>query len=170
MYITKILPAKKLSSLKNDEYVPLDVQVGDSELPAIYFRYVSDYSLLELGVSPSDGTLISIRLVQVPNVSAGEFSIPPSLVEDGLPVFNVSLWDGKRFLDIDRLVEIFLNPTSVFLLVDPTRKVNKSSQSQGISFGMSDGYPCWLRLDNLSAQQIQVIRKTIEQSSSGGFM
>lgn len=170
MYITKILPAKQLSSLKTDEYVPLDVLVGDDELTAIYFRYVSDYSLLELGVSPSDGTLSSIKLVQVPTVSVGDSPIPPSLVEEGLPVFDVSLWRGNRFLDIDRSVEIFLNPTSVFLLVDPTRKVNKSSQGQGISFGMSDGYLCWIRLDNLSDEQIQAIRKTIEQSTSGGGM
>jgi hypothetical protein len=170
MYITKILPSKKLPSLKTDEYVPLDVKIGDSELTAIYLRYVSDYSVLELGVSPSDGMLSSIKLVQVPTVSASEFPLASSLVEDGLPEFDVSLWDGKRFLDIDRSVEIFLNPTSVFLLVDPTRKVNKSSQSQGISFGMSNGYLCWLRLDNLSDEQIQAIRNTIEQSSSGGFM
>lgn len=170
MYITRILPANKLSSLKTDEYVPFDVQVGDDELTAIYFRYVSDYSLLELGVSPNDGTLTSIKLVQVPAVSVGEFPTPPSHVEDGLPVFDVSLWGGKRFLDIDQSVEIFLNPTSVFLLVDGTRKVNKTSQSQGISFGMSDGYPCWLRLDNLSDEQIAAIRNTIEQSSSGEYM
>lgn len=170
MYITKILPTKKSSSLRTDEYVPLDVQVGDGELTEIYLRYVSDYSLLELGVSRSDGTLTSIKLVQVPAVSVGELPKPPYLVEDGLPVFDVSLWNGERFLDIDRSVEIFLNPTSIFLLVDGTRKVNTSSQCQGISFGMSDGYPCWLRLDNLSEEQIEAIRKTIEQNSSGEYM
>jgi hypothetical protein len=170
MYITKISPTRKLSLLKTSEYLPLDVQVGDSEPTALYFRCVSDYSLLEVGVFPRDGTLTSIKLVQVPAISTGEFPIPSSPVEDGLPVFDVSLWGGKRFLDIDRSVEIFLNSNSVFLLVDPKRKVNKSSQSQGISFGMSDGYPCWLRVDNLSDEQIKIIRKTIEQSSSGGFM
>lgn len=170
MYVTKILPMKKLYSLKTDEYVPLDVQVGDGELSAIYFRYVSDYSLLEFGVSPCDGTLTSIKLVQVPAVSTGELPILPSPVEDGLPVFDVSLWRGKRFFDVNRSVQIFLNPTSVFLLVDPTREVNKSSQSQDICFGMSDGYPCWLRLGNLSGEQVKAIRKTIEQGFSGEFM
>ena len=170
MYITKILPAKKLSSLKTDEYVPLEVKVRDGELTVIYFRYVSDYSLLEFGVSPSDGTLTSIKLVQVPAVSVGESPIPPSLVEDGLPVFDVSLWGGKKFLDIERSVEILLDSNSVFLLVDGTRKVNKSSQSQGISFGISDGYPCWLRLDNIRTEQVEIIRKTIEQNSSGEYM
>lgn len=170
MYIIKILPAKKLPSLKTDEYVPLDLQVGDCETTAIYFRYVSEYSLLEFGVCPSDGTINSIKLVQVPAVSIGELPTSPSLVEDGLPIFDVALWGGKKFLDIDRSVEIFLNPTSVFLLIDGTRRVSKVSKYQNISFGMSDGDPCWLRLDDISAEQVKRIRRTIAQGSSGEYM
>jgi hypothetical protein len=90
MIIKRISPEDEIFSFKSNEYIPLEMEIGNSDLGAIYLRYFSDYSLLELGVSPRDGKLISIKLVMIPSVSEGDGPAIPSNFDDGIPIFDLS--------------------------------------------------------------------------------
>lgn len=170
MYVKGITQQEAPVLLCADEYAPLTAQVGNSEHKEIYLRYVSDYSLLELGVSSHDGALTSLKLVQADGLSPMNMPSFPSTVDDGLPLFDISCWKGKRLLDIERPVALALSDSSAFLVLDRSRKADKLARYKNLSLGMSEGYPCWILIEGLEKKQILGIKGSVENSSRGSFL
>jgi hypothetical protein len=170
MYVESISPQIKPLTIETDEYIPLSVQIGNSGLQEIYMRYVSEYSLLELGISSCSGLLTSFKLVQVPSFSSGNESVISSGSEQGLPLFNISLWGGNRMLDVSRAVELLVTNSSIVLILDNAPKAEMVSQNENLSFAISNGYPCWISLDHLTNEQLTSIKESVNQNAPGNYL
>ncbi len=170
MYVKKISYRERALMLDDDEYVPLVIRIGDPEGREIYLRYISDNSLLELGISSIDGTLTSIKIVQANGYSVGREPLCSPHMDDGLPQFDTLLWKGKELLDIERPIDLILVDDSVLLVIDKNRKAENVFRNQTLQFAVADGYPCWVRLDRVNEKQMLSIRSAIEQGERGGYL
>jgi hypothetical protein len=153
-----------------DEYAPLTIVFKGGEQNEIYLRFVSDYSLLELGLSTRDGVLTSLKLVQVNGLSGMEIPSLPTIVEEGLPLFDVAQWKGNRLVDINCPVELVLSGSSALIVIDKSRKADKLLRYENFGLAVSEGYPCWVLLKGLAIEQIEGIKRSVQQSAGGGFL
>jgi hypothetical protein len=170
MIIKRISPEDEIFSFKSNEYIPLEMEIGNSDLGAIYLRYFSDYSLLELGVSPRDGKLISIKLVMIPSVSEGDGPAIPSNFDDGIPIFDLSCWNGKKYFDIDGEVKVILNKTSIILIINDSWEITNSSFNHNVRFGISNRSLCWISFENFDEGKILEMRKMIDSNKPGVYL
>jgi hypothetical protein len=143
-------------------YIPLSMQIEGYEYTNFHLRYIDIHSILELGVSPKNGMLVSITLVIASNYSVGKMPPIPDNIEKGLPLFDLSLWKGDRLKDIDRPVElVFVDDNALLLIMDKNVKAEKVLWSENLKFAISDGYPCWLLIDNLTSEQIAHVKSEV---------
>lgn len=169
MYIKNNFLQERPLALEVDDYVPLLVRIGDKP-SELYLRYRSDYSLVELGLSAGDGALASIKIVQLPGLSSGEMPAYSDAGGSGLPAFDTSFWNGKRFLDLNLPVKLILFQGSALLVLDGVRQADRIFRNQFLSFAVSAGYPCWVLLEDLTDEQISMIKASVESNSPGGFL
>ena len=170
MYLKETLSRERDFVIIDDEYVPLTVRIGDRERGEIYLRYVSNDSLLELGISSIDGTLTSIKLVQTNGYSVGEQLLDSPLLVDGLPQFDTSLWNGKKLLDIENSIDLSLTDDSVLLILDSSRKAKNVLRNRALTFAVADGYPCWVRIERVTDKQMASIRLASNKDAQGGYL
>jgi hypothetical protein len=169
--IKRIRPGDEIFSFKSNEYIPLEMEIGNSDLDAICLRYCSDYSLLELGVSSRDVKLISIKLVMIPSVSEGDGpAIPSNFDDDGIPIFDLSCWNGKKYFDIDGEVKVLLNKTSIILIINESWEITNSSLNHNVRFGISNGSLCWISFENVNEGKILEMRKMIDSNKPGVYL
>ncbi|PSB56382.1 hypothetical protein C7B77_12060 [Chamaesiphon polymorphus CCALA 037] len=106
--------------------------------------------------------LVSITLVIAANYSVGQMPLLPDEIEKGLPLFDLALWKGDRCKDINNPVDlVFIDTNAVLLIIDKNLKAKKVLWSENLKFAISDGYPCWLLVDNLTDEQITHLKNEI---------
>lgn len=161
MYIKNIVSGVGHFLLKTDDYVPIDIELREYEVNLFYFRYISDYSLLELGVSPNDGVLTSIKLVMVPRISTGEWPVIPTARDNGLPVFDIGIFKMKTLFDINKPIKLFLEGNSCLISINAENAADNVSQTEGVIFGMAGGCLCWIVLPNVPDDKVNAIAECV---------
>lgn len=170
MCIKNIVSGEGHFLLKTDDYVPIDIELREYEVNSFYFRYISDYSLLELGVSPKDGVLISIKLVMVPRISTGEWPVIPATCDHGLPVFDIEIFKMKAPFDVGKPIELFLEGNSCLISIDAESVADNVSQAEGVIFGMAGGCLCWIVLPNVPDDKVNAIAECVGDGTGHGFL
>lgn len=170
MYIKNVLGQEKPIDFILNRHEPLTVQIGKPEPIVSWLRYVSDYSLLELGVSAVDDSLNIIKLIQVANLTQMKIPDHFPVIEAGLPQFDIHLWMGKKLLDLDVPIKLSLDRDAIFLMINEAKTPDRMIRNKNLSFATSEGYPCWILLSGITAEQISLIKRAVEHDAPGGYL
>ncbi|WP_092580925.1 hypothetical protein [Achromobacter sp. NFACC18-2] len=170
MYVKYALGQEKPINFIFDQYEVLTVQIGKPGPILNWLRCVSDYSLLEFGVSAVDGALNLIKVIQAAGLAQMRVPDKFPVVEVGVPQFDIHRWGGKRLLDLDIPVKLSLDRDAILLMIDETRAIDRTILNRNLSFATSEGYPCWVLLSGMTTEQIRLIRSAVEHDASGGYL
>lgn len=156
-----------------DPYVPLTVELDCSgpETPLYWRGRTEEGSLVEVGLSPIDGSLCSITLTSISRerVVRSGLGYRVQAGEVGIPQIDMSLWPGQRreFADnfVDEVVPLQL------LLGESTATVCFSRSSEPVSwqqldnllFGVTEeGFLCCIEVRGLSEEQMATIAEAAD--------
>jgi hypothetical protein len=170
MYEISTHAQEESTQILQDDYIPLTVEIGDQSRPLNYLRYISDYSLLELGISAENGVLCLIKLVQVNGVSIDKkinFALP---VVAGLPKFDQSKWKKTKIIDINHQIRLFVDRNAILITLDDSKTPEKIIKNKNLSFATSAGTLCWMTVSQLTDEQVLHVQRMAERSTNQGFL
>lgn len=151
-----------------DPYVPLTIELGDGEsgTPLYWRGRAGDGSLVEVGVSPNDGSLHSITVTSISRERVVRSTQAPGgqVGEVGVPRVDMSLWPAVRREFAENFVEQVV-PLQL-ILGESTATLSFSRSSAPVSwhgvgsilFGVAeDGFLCCIEVRDLSEEQLVTI-------------
>lgn len=157
-----------------DDYIPLHVMVGHELDRQLYYRYVGDEYLLEIGFNPTEGNLSSVKLVLVEDYSLTEHiqcNIPSHSIE-GLPCCECNDWDGVDHIDSNERFIVSISMSQ--LLIRLGNKVDETAvvySNENIYIGCSSNKAVqWLFVDGLEESQARKIGNVISSQQEHGFL
>ncbi|QQQ01644.1 hypothetical protein [Lysobacter enzymogenes] len=156
-----VLAADASVEIMDEEFIPLILSFGDRGEGDVFLRFVSDVSLLELGVSADDQALSSIRLVHVPKLSDLQIPAVPVDCEVGLPMFDLHAWGGRKRLDVTAVASLAISSSSAFIAIGPVRTTDKVVRCGNLYFATADGQLAWIHITDLSVEQLSEIKSEV---------
>jgi hypothetical protein len=157
-----------------DPYVPLTVELDSSgaETPLYWRGRTEEGSLVEVGLSPTDGSLCSMTLTSISRervvrsglgyqIHAGEF---------GVPRVDISLWSGNRlefaenFFDEMVPLHLLLGESTATVCFSRYPDPVSWQQLDNILFGVTEkGFLCCIEVRGLSEVQIATIVEAVDR-------
>jgi hypothetical protein len=156
-----------------DPYVPLTIELGDGEaITPLYWRArAGDGSLVEVSVSPSDGSLHSITLTSISRERVVRSAQPLAgqLSEVGVPQVDTSQWPVERrefaenFVDQVVPLKLILGGSTATLCFSRTSAPISWQRTDSVFFGIAqDGFLCCIEVKCLSAEQLEAIARATD--------
>jgi hypothetical protein len=144
--------------------VSVEWPAASSEPP--YYWRTGDFrrSLLEIGLHPATGQLISIGLILVDELRAWSTVLPdlniiPERIENSVPICDRARWsDTNRFVDEIGALDVWLG-TNRLLLRFGEADSQRSIQSGQVQFGITQqGDLAAIQINNLTNSDVSAIR------------
>lgn len=161
------------ATVEIDTYVPLTVELGGSgpATPLFWRGRTEEGSLVEVGLSPIDGSLCSITLASISRerLVRGGLGYRVQAGEVGIPKIDLSLWPLQRreFVDnfVDELVplQVLLGKSAVAVCFSPSSEPVAWQELDDIRFGVTEeGLFCYVEVRGLSEEQIATIAEAAD--------
>ncbi|MDW6092464.1 hypothetical protein SBX64_07890 [Vibrio rhizosphaerae] len=170
-FLNNKLYISKEVTLDVDDYVPLFLNFCDEANEQVFFRYVTDICLLEIGFNTVNGCLCSIKIVQSSEI------VHCSMLEqlfltnsvDGLIGCDLSLWKNKKILDCDYSFSLFIDGCSLIVKLSEF-PADKIIRNKNIYFGCSNNDLCWIVVSKLSLSELNKVNEVISKQQNHVFL
>ena len=158
-----------------DPFVPLTIELQDDgcSTPLYWRGRTDDGSLVEVAVSPEDGTLRSITVTSIPKERVVR-SIRPlgtQTSEAGIPQADLSLWPAERrefaenFVDEMVPLQLLLGGSNAILWFCRSPEPASWHQAGDVLFGVTDdGFLSCIEVRALSDEQLDTIWHPSDES------
>lgn len=157
--------------LKVDDYVPVYLIFGDEVHGQLFCRYVTSVSLLEIGFSPKDKRLCSIKLVQSSGIiqSDGLNGFMPDNIIEGLVRCNIDAWSGKKLLDRKMGFSLIVGDSTLSLKLrdQPATKVVRN---ENVRFGCFDDDLVWILVSGINSSDMLKIVEVVNSQQDHGYL
>lgn len=166
----KLHPSEKVSVEVND-YIPLYLVFGNEPERQIFYRQVSEFSLLEVGFSEGDGRLCSIKVTQTNGVVRStcltEFKLSGFI--KGLICCDSDKWVSGKLLDNESLFDLCMDGADVCLRLQdgPVTQVFKN---ENVCFGCNGDELLCVLVSGLDASVLAKIEKVASSQTDHGFL
>ncbi|MFY0573642.1 hypothetical protein ACN28S_04070 [Cystobacter fuscus] len=152
-----------------DEYIPLDLCFCQPEpVDKLYWRARDgDTSLLEVGIAPDSGALVSLTLTAISPRRVRRGSLVPAATcpsEEGVPVVDRSPWlerrssFAERFLDEELKLELAISEACAVVTLGTEWSLGRFWSAGNVRFGVDDlGLLRAIEVGGLSSHQIALL-------------
>ena len=160
-----------------DPYVPLKIELDSSspETPLYWRALTEDGSLVEVGLSPIDGSLCKVTLTTISRsrVVRSKLRDEDRTSEIGVPQVDMSLWPVQRrefaenFVDEVVPLELMLDDSTATLWFSRCSEQVSWQRLENVFFGVTkDGLLCCIEVRGLNEVQIATITEAIEADAN----
>lgn len=151
-----------------DPYVPLTVELHSkgAETPLYWRGRTEEGSLVEVGLSPIDGSLCSITLTSISRerVERSGLGHAVQTSEVGVPQVDMSIWPVQRrefaenFVDEEVALQLLLGESTATVCFSRRSEPISWHQLDDVLFGVTEeGFLCCIEVKGLSEEQIATI-------------
>ncbi len=158
-------PASTPPQVETDYYIPLKVKIPreSREVPSYWRTGDFHHSLVEAGLDPRSGRLVSVTVTLVHAEHTPDALTAPALrpSEQGLPILDLARLQG-HFTDDPGPVLLHLGPDFVWLAFTESAPHVRELRYDGLRFLIGDD-DAWLGLvaEGITAEQISELRAGI---------
>ena len=151
--------------MESDFYIPIKVKFESMESGIEHNLYWRTGNFLEIGISPTNGTIISITLLAASKVfvSKKQKAFDEYTEKFGLPSFKTDKWkNGNYYVDEDRDkdFEVYIYENNVNIVLDP-HKIKTKIINNRVDFGFDgSNLLCSIEVKDLNYDEMSLLKES----------